>query len=208
MTRTITAVLAAAVIVLVSAGCGATPEASTPPVVTETPRALPTPEVEVPVTAATLTPAVPDVPPVRVAVSSVDIDVPVVPVGIEPGGFMELDPNPAVAGWYRFGADPTSGDGNVVISAHVDAPEYPIGPFSRLRDLGAGAEVSVTDAAGTTHRYRVDSVTYYRKTDLPVDELFARQGSRDLVLITCGGEYDPSVGRYRDNVVTIATPVD
>ena len=119
---------------------------------------------------------------------------------------MELPVDPAVAGWYRYGADPSSDDGNVVISAHVDAPQYPIGPFSRLRELPAGASIEVTDASNTLHRYIVESVTYYPKTELPVDELFARDGARDLVLITCGGEFDTRTGRYADNVVVIATP--
>jgi sortase (surface protein transpeptidase) len=141
-----------------------------------------------------------------VVAASIDVDVPVVPVGVEQGGFMELPENPATAGWYRFGADPTSPDGNTVISAHVDAPEYPIGPFSRLRDLVPGETVEVTDTSGTVHQYTVGSVTYYPKADLPVDELFARAGTRSLVLITCGGDFDSTTGRYADNVVAIAAP--
>lgn len=145
-------------------------------------------------------------PPVRVVAASIDVDVPVVPVGVETGGFMELPADPAIGGWYRFGADLGASDGNVVISAHVDSPEYPIGPFSRLRDLPVGDVVEVTDAAGEVRRYAVQSVTYYPKAELPVDELFARSGTRSLVLITCGGQFDSRTGRYADNVVAIATP--
>ncbi|MDN3494763.1 class F sortase [Planococcus sp. APC 4015] len=209
MRRTIVAALAAAAIVLGTAGCGASPAAVTPPVPTESspPPVPPTPAVDVPVTAATPAPARQPVPPVRVVAASIGVDMPVVPVGVEPEGFMELVEDPAIAGWYRFGSDSAASEGNVVISAHVDSPDYPIGPLSRLRDLSAGAEIEVTDAAGTAHRYAVASVTYYPKTELPVDALFARSGGRALVLITCGGEYDPAVGRYTDNVVAIATPV-
>lgn len=167
----------------------------------------PTAAVDVPVAAATPAPARVPNPPTRVVVAAVEVDVPVVPVGVETGGFMELPVDPAVAGWYRFGADPSSPDGNVVISAHVDAPAYPIGPFSRLRDLTTGNLVEVTDAAGGIHRYSVQSVAYYPKADLPVAELFARSGTTALVLITCGGEFDSSTGRYADNVVAIATPL-
>ncbi|MDY0909374.1 class F sortase [Microbacterium sp. CFBP9034] len=204
VTRTIAGGLAALAVVLCLAGCGSPPRAapSTPAPTAE----RPTPAVEVPVAAATPTPVRPSVPPVRVAVASIDVDVPVIPVGVESGGFMELPTDPAVAGWYRFGADPASSDGNIVISAHVDSPEYPIGPFSRLRDLPVGEVIDVTDAAGTTHDYVVESVTYYPKAGLPVAELFAREGTRALVLITCGGAFDSTTGRYADNVVAIATP--
>ncbi|MFE7846690.1 class F sortase [Microbacterium sp. NPDC057407] len=168
---------------------------------------LPTPAVEVPIAAATPSPVRRPVPPVRVVVASIGVDVPVVEVGVEEGGFMELPVDPAIAGWYRFGSDPAAPDGNVVISAHVDAPEFPIGPFSRLRDAAVGETVEVTDASGQAHRYAIESVTYYPKAELPVDDLFARSGTRNLVLITCGGAFDSNTGRYADNVVAIATPI-
>ena len=211
MTRATAGALTALAVVLVLAGCGsgqaepAPPEAA--PTATATPTPARTPAVDVPIAAATQAPVRDPQPPVRVVAASVDVDVPVVPVGVETGGFMELPVDPAVAGWYRFGSDPASTDGNVVISAHVDAPDYPIGPFSRLRDLAAGETVEVTDASGAAHRYAVESVTYYPKADLPVDELFARDGTNALVLITCGGAFDSTTGRYADNVVAIATPI-
>lgn len=205
MLRTIAGALGALAVVLALAGCGSPPVAS-PSVPAPSPTALPTPAVEVPVAAATPAPVRQAVPPVRVVAASIDVDVPVIEVGVEQGGFMELPPDPAIAGWYRFGSDPTSPDGNIVISAHVDSPDHPIGPFSRLRDLPAGEIVEVTDAAGAVHRYAVQSVTYYPKAELPVTDLFARSGTDALVLITCGGEFDPSSGRYADNVVAIATP--
>jgi pyruvate/2-oxoglutarate dehydrogenase complex dihydrolipoamide acyltransferase (E2) component len=203
------AALVAVTAVLVTVGCASSApraaEPTTSATATPTPVA-PTPAVDVPVAPATPPPAREAVPPVRVAAASIGVDMPVEPVGVVEGGFMELPVDPAVAGWYRFGADAADTDGNVVISAHVDAPQYPIGPLSRLRELGAGQIVEVTDAAGATHRYTVESVTYYPKADLPVDDLFARSGSRSLVLITCGGAFDSSTGRYADNVVAIATP--
>lgn len=192
-------------VILALAACSAAPvppESAAEPAPTTTVR--PTPVIDVPVTAATPAPARQAVPPSRVVIGAIDVDMPVEAVGVETGGFMELPVNPAVGGWYRFGADPTSPDGNVVISAHVDAPQYPIGPFSRLRELSAGEGIEVTDAAGTTHRYELVTVTYYPKSDLPVADLFARVGSRDLVLITCGGEFDSATGRYADNVVAVA----
>ena len=159
-----------------------------------------------PVAAATPAARRAAVPPVRVVAPAIGVDMPVVPVGVETGGFMELPVDPAVAGWYEYGSDPALGAGNIVISAHVDAPQFPIGPLSRLRGLPVGERVTVKDAAGDAHLYTVQSITYYPKSELPVDELFVRQGSPALVLITCGGAFDSSTGRYADNVVAIATP--
>jgi len=210
MGRAVAGAGASLAIALALTACGSSPGAapSAPaPSATATATARPTPAVEVPIAAATPSPTRRSVPPVRVVAASIDVDMPVVPVGVEAGGFMELPVDPAIGGWYRFGSDPAALDGNVVISAHIDAPQYPIGPLSRLRDLPAGEVVEVTDAAGDVRRYQVQSVTYYPKADLPVDELFARSGTRNLVLITCGGQFDSRTGRYADNVVAIATPI-
>lgn len=207
--RTIAGALGALAIALALAACtGTTQPTAAPPVTTSpTPSAeAPTPAVDVPVRAATPAPPRQSVPPVQVAIRDIGASVPVVDVGIEAGGFMELPENPAIAGWYRFGSDPSSPQGNTVISAHVDAGNYPIGPFSKLRDLATGASAELTDAAGISHLYTVQSVTYYPKAELPVAELFARSGASNLVLITCGGEFDSSIGRYEDNVVVIAAP--
>jgi hypothetical protein len=171
-----------------------------------TPSAAPTPAVDVPIVRSTLQPVRAAIPPVRVQIPDKGIDMEVVPVGVEPGGFMELPPDPAIAGWYRFGPDPWSPDGNTVISAHIDAPEYPIGPFDALRDLTADSEVIVTGADGSRAAYGVVSVTYYPKQDLPTEAIFAREGTDALVLITCGGAFDGDTGRYADNVVVVAAP--
>ena len=156
---------------------------------------------------AELGPVEETVPPVRVAIDVAGVNVPVVPVGLEADGTMELPDNPAIAGWYKFGEAPTSADGNTVISAHIDAPGFPVGPFASLRSVPAGAEVAVTSADGTSSRYAVDSITYYAKSELPTDLLFARTGHRDLILITCGGAYNAGTGHYDDNVVLVAHPI-
>lgn len=167
----------------------------------------PTPAVQVPVTQATLGPVVAPVPPVQVSIDAIGIQVPVIPVGLFNDGFMELPDDPAVAGWYEYGPTIGSPAGNTVISAHIDSPDYPIGPFASLRDVPAGAEIVVDAEDGSTARYATESVTYYLKADLPTDQVFARDGAPTLVLITCGGEFDSSTGHYQDNVVLVARKI-
>ncbi|MFG6502917.1 class F sortase [Microbacterium sp. P05] len=184
----------------VSSSPTATP-APTPTVVTPPP-VVP----EVPIASADLGTPAPAIPPVRLQVPAIGVDMPVQPVGVDANQAMELPVDPAIAGWYRFGPDAASTAGHTVISAHVDAPQYPIGPLARLRELAPGGEITVVDATGTARSYAVESVTYYPKTDLPVAEIFTRAGEPRLVLITCGGPFDSTTGRYRDNVVAIASP--
>jgi hypothetical protein len=47
---------------------------------------------------------------------------------------------------------------------------------------------------------------YPKATGLP-PAIFARDGPQQLVLITCGGPFDPSTGNYEDNIAAFATPI-
>lgn len=45
----------------------------------------------------------------------------------------------------------------------------------------------------------------YGRDGLPA-RVFAREGGPVLTPITCGGTFDPRIGRYLDNVVVYAVP--
>ena len=145
--------------------------------------------------------------PTRLRIDAIEVDMPVTGVGVEASGQMQLPTDPAVAGWYRYGPDAASHSRNVVLAAHVDAPDYPIGPLARLRELasrsvGHGRRRRRERPAPTSS----SRSTYYEKTALPTADLFARDGAPALVIITCGGPFDSGTGHYRDNVVAIARP--
>ena len=44
------------------------------------------------------------------------------------------------------------------------------------------------------------------KGELPVDEVFARDGAPHLTLVTCGGAFDYDAHAYTENVVVVARP--
>jgi Sortase domain len=141
--------------------------------------------------------------PVDLDIAALDVvGAPVVPVGVEPNGEMEI-PGAAEVGWYRHG--PRPGDrGPAVLAAHI-AYDGVGGVFRHLEDLGAGDEVVVGFADGTTRRFTVEAVARYPKSELP-DDLFTGRGKARLVLITCGGSFDTTSGHYEDNVVALAGP--
>ncbi|MCM3696313.1 class F sortase [Microbacterium oleivorans] len=166
--------------------------------------AAPTPRASVPVAPATPQAVVRAPAPERIAISSLDVDMPVESVGVEDTGEMEIPERPSIAGWYRFGKAPADAEGTTVIAAHVDDREYGVGPLAKLRNAREGDEVTVTDADGTVTTYVTQSVTYIPRAELPVDELFTREGPRTLAVITCGGDFDQQTRTYSDNVVLIA----
>jgi len=143
--------------------------------------------------------------PVRLEVGSIDISMPVVPVGVDERADMALPESVGDVGWYEFGARPTDSAGTTVLAAHVDSRRDGLGPFARLRDVRKGASITVITNGDRRVHYRVDSVDRIAKKTVPISDVFERDGDPRLVLITCGGAYDRGTG-YRDNVVVTAFP--
>ncbi|MDZ7676554.1 MAG: class F sortase [Acidimicrobiales bacterium] len=130
-------------------------------------------------------------------------DAAVVPVGLQTNGEMEIPPVDEV-GWYELGVAPGE-TGSAVLAAHI-AYDGVDGVFRYLDRLGPGDEVEIGFDDGTTERYRVTELAEYRKDDLP-DDLFSRQDPERLVMITCGGAFNPQLRSYESNIVAYAEPV-
>ncbi|MEL6891069.1 MAG: class F sortase [Actinomycetota bacterium] len=131
-------------------------------------------------------------------------DYPVRPVGLEDDGQLEV-PDETEIGWYRYGA--TSGrPGATVLAAHVSWNDT-TGPFFRLGTMEPGDRISVELTDGTEREYLVVERTMYDKQELPRDRIWRNTGPETLVLITCGGDFNPEIRRYRQNIVVYAVPV-
>lgn len=178
----------------------------TPTVTPPSPTAAPTPATSVPARPATLPPVRPVAVPTQVAISSIDAELSVVPTGVTADGLMEIPADPRVAGWYRYGPDPLSESGAVVVSAHIDSKER-VGPLARLGQVSPGDEVVVTTADEEV-RYVIERVDSYPKTVIDLDAVFTRDGAPRLHIVTCGGEWDASAGSYEDNIVAVAVRAD
>ncbi|WP_328320042.1 class F sortase [Kribbella sp. NBC_00382] len=128
---------------------------------------------------------------------------PIQAVGVGADGQMALPAQPATIGWYRFGPSPGDPVGSAVLGGHIDSRQYGVGPLVRLRKVRPGDLVEIT-MPGNVLRYRVTAVRDIPKQKLAVDELFDRDGSPLLQIVTCGGPYDANAGGYRDNLVVTA----
>jgi sortase (surface protein transpeptidase) len=154
-------------------------------------------------TSSTLTSPTPPAVPVRLRIAAIGVDAPVVPVGVEPNGDMEV-PGASDVGWYRFGPTPGA-TGSAVLAAHVDYDGRP-GAFFALRQVRPGATIEVDLGAGGVRRFRAVRSERVAKTSLPTGDVFSRDGAPRLALITCGGAFDQSARSYADNVVVFAEP--
>jgi len=146
------------------------------------------------------------VPPVGLRIPAIDVTATVNPVGVDRNGDFAVPPSIDEVGWYKFGPGVEATAGSVVIAGHVDSAEQGRGAFFRLRELDRGDRLTVKGDDGVTRTYRVVAREEYRKTKIPLDRYFARDGKPRLTLITCGGPFDRDAGHYRDNIVVTAVP--
>jgi hypothetical protein len=131
---------------------------------------------------------------------------PVVPVGVEPSGLVEVPADVGTVGWYRHGVAPGDDAGSAVLVGHVDAARQGLGVLAELRDLPDGAAVEVRRAGGDVLRYRVVAREQWDKGEVPMERLFEPGGPPRLVLISCAGQFDPVTRTYSDNVAVTAVP--
>jgi len=147
------------------------------------------------------------VPPVRLSIPAVGVSARVVPVGVVAGtDEMDVPRSVDTVGWYRYGPQLASTAGSIVLAGHVDSVTQGPGAFFRLREVPAGARVTVIGSDGAARTYQVVAREVFDKSAVPLDRLFARDGRLRLTLVTCGGEYDAARRAYRGNVVLTAVP--
>lgn len=142
--------------------------------------------------------------PRSIQIGDLKLENPVRAVGLEDDGQLEV-PDETEVGWYEYGSAPGL-PGSTVLAAHVSWNRK-IGPFNQLGTLEPGAQVDVVADDGTTRVYEVVERAVYDKDELPIDRIWRTTGDETLVLITCGGSYNPDIRRYRQNIVIYAVPV-
>jgi len=145
------------------------------------------------------------VAPVAIQIDQLSLDNEIRAVGIEDDGGLEV-PDETEVGWYEYGSSPGL-PGATVLAAHVSWNDA-LGPFHQLGSLVPGDEVDVVLTDGSTRRYEVVERTMYAKDALPSERIWTTEGDETLVMITCGGSFNPEIRRYRHNIVVYAVPVD
>ncbi len=146
----------------------------------------------------------PRVRPRSLTIDDIELWGPVRAVGLEDDGQLEV-PDETEIGWYRYGSTPGRA-GATVLAAHVSWNDT-IGPFHQLGTLEPGARVEVRLEDDTMRTYEVVERAMYDKDSLPRERIWRTTGDEMLVLITCGGSFNPEIRRYRENIVVYAVPV-
>jgi LPXTG-site transpeptidase (sortase) family protein len=151
--------------------------------------------------------------PVRLTISRIDVDAPVIELNVEPGTTTPAVPTEGYqAAWYDFSATPGVGS-NAVFAGHVDwqTPKgLPIaGAFYRLRELHIGDDIAVTLDDGSTLHYRVTGNVAVKYDDPNVVKSMGLTSKDVVTLITCGGTWvknasEENGGNYSHRIIVRA----
>lgn len=134
--------------------------------------------------------------------------VPVDSAGVDDSGVLAVPEDVHRAGWWSGGSRPDDPFGGAVIAGHVDSARAGIGVMAELVDVQMGARV-VLAGSGGRRTYRIVSRKQVPKARLSADlGVFDQTVSERLILITCGGKFDPVAHHYADNLVVTAVPVE
>ncbi|MFH8449256.1 class F sortase [Streptomyces fungicidicus] len=139
----------------------------------------------------------------RVRIPAIQVDAPVIPVGLDAEGWVDAPPpqDPNLAGWFTGAVSPGE-KGTAVVVGHVDNAQGPA-VFYGLGALKKGNRVEIARGDGKTAVFEIYGIEVFAKNDFPGDRVYASKGSAELRVITCGGGFSKQNG-YDGNVVAFA----
>jgi len=163
------------------------------------PLAIPSGRTVLPVSLSAIAPAP---KPVWLTIPAIGVKAPIVTLGLNPNGTLQVPSSTTVVGWYTNSPRPGA-TGSAVIAGHVDSRSGP-GVFFWLRTMRPGERIYVRRADGTLAVFTVTAVRTYAKARFPTATVYGPVPEAELRLITCGGTFDYARGSYLSNVVVYA----
>jgi len=140
--------------------------------------------------------------PVRLEIAAIGVRAPVIRLGLNRDGSLEVPTRFDETGWWAGGARP--GElGPAVIAGHVDSRTGPA-VFFRLGRLRPRDAIVVVRRDGSRVRFLVQRTARYRKAAFPTAAVYGPTRTPALRLITCSGAFDSASGHYVDNTVVYA----
>jgi sortase (surface protein transpeptidase) len=198
------AMLGAGLVAAVAGGAGLVVAhiSSAPPVrlaARPSPMAIPSGHAILPVSLSAVQPAP---RPVWLTIPAIGVKAPIVKLGLNRNGTLQVPSSTTVVGWYTDSPRPGE-TGSAVIAGHVDSRSGP-GVFFWLRTVRPGDRIYVRRADGTLAVFTVTAVQTYAKAHFPTAAVYGPVPDAELRLITCGGTFDYARGSYLSNVVVYA----
>jgi sortase A len=128
---------------------------------------------------------------------------PILGMGLTSEGKMDVPDNYHEVGWYKLGAKPGE-IGNAVLGAHVDDGYNTPGLFKNLKNLQVGDDIFIIGDNGEKLHYKVTGSKIYRHDLVDTREVFIGKEKSRIKLITCHGNFMPSLNTYDERLVVSA----
>ena len=144
--------------------------------------------------------------PIGITIDAIGVAAPIIAVGVQPDGQLEI-PDETPRRLVRARRPPRASPAPPC-SPPTSTGTTSTGPSSDLR--AARARRDRHPRARRRHRpgpTRSSSASSTTRRTLPAERIWTHDGPETLVLITCGGSFNPDIRRYRDNIVVYAVPV-
>lgn len=139
--------------------------------------------------------------PSQLIIDSLGIKADTVPVGLTKDGDMDIQNNPKLVAWYKFGPKPGE-VGSAVVAGHYgwDENDDPA-VFNDVSKLVAGDKISVTDENSQLRTFVVTHTKIYEPDEDAADVFSSFDGKAHLNLITCHGIWDKKADSYSERLV-------
>lgn len=142
--------------------------------------------------------------PQRLRIPAIRVTSPVIPLGLQRDGSLQVPRDAHSSGWFAGGPRPGK-VGPAVIAAHVHW-DGRWAVFQHLEDLAYGDRILVDRRDGSTVTFRVTRVARYKKTHFPTQLVYGNIAHSGLRLITCDS-FSVTRRAYLDNIVVFAVLV-
>ncbi|MEV6768607.1 class F sortase [Nocardia sp. NPDC051030] len=141
--------------------------------------------------------------PVSFDITSIKTAGPLISLGLNADGSVQVPADYRTAGWYQQGPAPGE-QGSAVILGHVDSYQGE-GVFFSLKKVKPGDLIDVTRADHKIAHFKVTDVRMYLKSEFPDQLVFGPRGGATLQVVTCGGDFDQADKNYLSNVVVFSS---
>lgn len=142
-------------------------------------------------------------PPVRLEISSINVDADINPVGLAKDGEMDIGENPDQVAWYQMGPIPGQ-EGSAVIAGHYGWKNGHGSVFNNLHAIKVGESISVYDAKGQVTTFVVRETRLYDPAADAAGVFISNDNKPHLNLITCEGTWVVSKDSYSNRLVVFA----
>lgn len=138
--------------------------------------------------------------PKRLVIGSINVDAPIIYVGLTGEGAVDTPKGPSEVAWYKLGPRPGA-QGSSVITGHFGPwKDGSSSVFDNLHKLKIGDKVTVKDDTGKDLIFIVKSTKIYKRTESP-EEVFNKEDGIFLNLITCNGTWLANQDTYNQRLV-------